>query len=322
LTPFFEPGVPFDMKNAIRRARFDIKHGLRRLRKRGSELAHRPPSDEWVHRAPPTARLGSRRIRSSDAEEASVRVYVPSFNDAEGTELCIRSIHEVTDVQFDLTVGAFGYDEAFMGTLREFESRGWLSLEVADGRRRHADWLDDWLARCDTEYAVFSDSDIEFRKPEWLRQLLEAALETRAALVASEWVSEYSGAVEPVGQNVVRLAGRPAPWLMLVHVPQAREVDASFEFTAEQTDAVHEGEVAFDVSGHFFRKLSESGMATVTMPRSYARAFHHYANLSSISPDQDGVPRQKLRDLADLQAHLGVLRRKQEAQSLPVGTRS
>jgi hypothetical protein len=210
----------------------------------------------------------------------SVAVYVASFQTCAATELCVRSIHEYAGHPFTLTVGDSGSTDGSLAMLERLRSRGWLDLEPAAAGRQHADWLDHWLGCSTADYAVFVDSDVEFRRHGWLAELVTTAVAWRAALVYADFVEEQPRFVEPVGHTTVRLAGRPGPWLLLVDVRPAARVGSSFRFHAEKSDAVPEGVIAYDVGARFFLDARRAGLRCAGMPRSFRRAFHHYGGLS------------------------------------------
>ena len=81
---------------------------------------------------------------------------------------------------FRLVVGDAGSTDGSVAMLRGFAARGWLDLEEAPDGRRHAEWLDRWVQRCATRYALFCDSDVEFLGPGWLADLVHAAGATPA----------------------------------------------------------------------------------------------------------------------------------------------
>jgi hypothetical protein len=243
----------------------------------------------------------------------TVRLHVASYNTKRSTELCVRSIREYAGYPFELTVGDSGSTDGSLELLESFEREGWLTLEQFPGRQ-HAQWIDHWLARCDENFAVFIDSDVEFLRQRWLRELVESAVENDAVLVSGEWVPEAPDFIEPVGGKAVRLSGRPAPWLLLLRASEGRQIGTSFAFTAVETDTVHEGLIAYDVGACFSRRLSSGGMGALIMPRTYRRAFHHYGGLSWRGA-ADGASTRRRRELDSGGSRLVRLRASQEALS-------
>src|SRR5947209_19078503 len=108
-----------------------------------------------------------------------VRVYVASIDTAAATELCVRTMRQFAGHPFDLTVGDGGSTDGSLELLRELEARGWPELEVSSGPRLHAQWLDDWLVRCDAPLAVFGDSDVQVRESGWPGDVAHTALRDR-----------------------------------------------------------------------------------------------------------------------------------------------
>ncbi len=198
--------------------------------------------------------------------------------------------------------------------LTGFEQRRWLTLQLATNRRQHAEWLDLWLRQCQADYAVFVDSDVEFRQDDWLRDLTALAQRSGAALVGAEMIPEFPFYVEPVGLKTVRLAARPAPWLLLLDVAQVAQIQVGFSFRAEETDRVPEGLVAYDVGGYFFRQLQTRALRWEIMPDQYRRKYRHYGGLSWV-PSGGRRGFKKARDLRAVERHARKLRRDQERAS-------
>lgn len=210
----------------------------------------------------------------------SVRVYVTNNDLAEATELCVRSLRRFAGHPFELTVGDGGSTDGSLDLLRDMEERGWLSLEVDEGRPVHAEWLDRWIGECDAELAVFAHNDMEFLAEGWLRDLVETARDTGAALVYAEWAPEEFEFVEPYRGKVVRLAPKPNMCLMLLDVAKVRSVGASWGFHKELGSSVPEGEVYYDVGAVVYRELIARGLGCVRMPASYPDKYHHWGTLS------------------------------------------
>lgn len=258
---------------------------------------------------------------------SSVSVYVASFNTAEATELCIRSARRYAGRTFSLHVGDCGSTDGSLAVLRRFETRGWLTIEVAASGRFHADWLDHWLAECTDKYAVFVDSDIEFLRPNWLRDIIDEAERIDAALVAAEMLPEVASFAAPRsgldadraelldrwfrGHETVRLAARPAPWLLLLHVEKIRAIGASFAFRLD-TGTGSDIPIAMDVGGHLFREVQASGIAWALMPDSFNGAYHHYGGLSWV-PLRGRRGLKKVRDLLTVKRRLWTARRRDRA---------
>jgi hypothetical protein len=261
--------------------------------------------------------LGSRWDRSGLARQLArselpsglrVSVYVASYNTANSTELCVRTMRRLAGYPFDLTVGDSGSRDGSVERLRAMEARGWLRLEVAADRRHHAEWLDRWRGRCAADFAVFVDSDVEFLGHGWLRDLVAAACLQQAALVSAELLPECQNFIEPVAGRAVRGTARPAPWLLLIDPKKTSAIPVGFGFHKEETDAVAEGVIVWEVAGRFFEHLKAEGLNWAILPPSFQRKFHHYAGLSWIPADGERR-RRKLRDLASVDRRLARARR-------------
>ena len=157
---------------------------------------------------------------SSRSAQPTVRCHVASYNTRELTELCLRSMRQYAGIPFRVTVGDSASSDGSVEMLEEFERREWIDIQRA--RRSHSEWLDFWLATCTEDLAVFIDSDVEFLRFGWLADLVAANQEHRAALVCGEMLPEQSDFIEPVSARSVRLAARPAPWLLLAEIAQLR----------------------------------------------------------------------------------------------------
>jgi glycosyltransferase involved in cell wall biosynthesis len=253
--------------------------------------------------------------------QPTVSVFVPSLNTKSATELCLRSARALAGHPFTLHVGDCGSTDGTLTMLRNFESEGRLSLEIAPDGRYHAAWLDHWLGSCTDDYAVFVDSDVEFRRPGWLRDLVETARGAGAALVAAEMLPDVPRFPAPKaglkpedraemlaqffdGQEELTLVGRPAPWLLLIDTKQVVPLGASFAYRLErgtQPDDL----AAFDVGGWLFRQVEDAGLRWRVMPRAFQRSYHHYGGLSWV-PLKGRRGLKKRRDLVEV--HLRLLR--------------
>jgi glycosyltransferase involved in cell wall biosynthesis len=225
------------------------------------------------------------------ADDPTVRVHVATINTAAVTELCIRTMRRTAGYPFHLVVGDGGSTDGSLDMLRTFERQGWLTLEIAPEGRSHTAWLDKWLSECPDRFAVFSDSDVEFHRHGWLRQMVEAAGRTDAALVATR--IQARGGVEyrhPRTGAERLLAERPEPWLMMLDVEQVRgAVDASFAYRDEVApDGTRK--IAFDTAAVFFRELQSAGLGYVEMPPEFARSYTHYGSMSWKRLRDQGMP--------------------------------
>lgn len=236
-------------------------------------------------------------IHSGPADKKpTVTVYVASFNTASATELCIRSLRRFAGHSHSLVVGDSGSTDGTLEMLQCFEGRGWIFLEVEPRGQVHSEWLDHWLETCRTQYAVFVDSDVEFKRPMWLHELIAEAQCEQAALVAAEMLPGIPSYVIPErlearqgaqvpnfqitdGRNVVRLAARPAPWLLLIEAPSVSPLGVSFAVYLEpdEDNTCCDG---FDVGGALFRAVQRAGLRWSIMPAAYGASYHHYGGLS------------------------------------------
>lgn len=243
------------------------------------------------------------------AADRTVTVHVASLNTARVTELCIRSMRHYAGRPFELVVGDAGSTDGSVPMLRDFESRGWLTLEVAPGGRKHAEWLDLWLARCPTRYAVFSDSDVEYRRPDWLVDFVDTATDLDAALVCArmQWPPETF--VHPVTGAARKLAPRPTPWLQMLDVDQVRgHVDASFRYRDVEDTEVFGGKIAYDVGAAYFAALEAAGLPWAEMPDAWQPKFRHFGGLTWLKSGQPeatvAVRARQLAKLGLVHAHL------------------
>jgi glycosyltransferase involved in cell wall biosynthesis len=210
-----------------------------------------------------------------------VTVHVASINTRYATELCIRTMRRYAGRDFRLVVGDCGSTDGSLELLRDYEERGWLTLEVAPNGRQHAEWLDQWLRECPTRFAVFCDSDIEFFEPGWLDEMVCAAHDNDAALVCAEIIPSRARFVHPHSGAKRTLGARPAPWLLLVDAQRVRgRLDASFGYAEVEDPAAFGGIVGYDVGGAFFAGLRAVGFGWVQLPDSFRRTYRHFSGLS------------------------------------------
>lgn len=244
---------------------------------------------------------------------AVVRVYVASLNTRDATELCIRSMREYAGMPFRLTVGDSGSDDGSQEMLAAMSARGWLEYEIHQGRQ-HADWLDDWIRRDDKCYAVFSDSDIQYRRPDWLKSLVAAAESSAAAIVYAEHLPEVARFDHPRTLELVRLADRPAPWLFLACPWKLKEIGVSFAEASESRIDLPEGKLVYDVGGRFFRAVEKKGLTLLETPKSFRHSYRHYGGLSWIHDDSE-YGRLKARDRHVIAQRLRYVRLHQQGDA-------
>ena len=209
---------------------------------------------------------------------AEVRIHVASANTNPATELCVRSIHRYAGYPFELVVGDGGSQDGSLEMLRHLAARGWLTLQEENHWHQHADWLDRWLSACEHRYVVFVDSDVAFLHEGWLRDLVEKAQSTDAALVCAEFGAEESNYTTGHARPV-RLAARPCAHLLLLDVPQVKNLNVSFASSIEEAE-VPEGLIEYDVVSKFFVELQNQGLRYEVMPPEYGAKYRHWGGLS------------------------------------------
>ncbi|HEY1740092.1 MAG TPA: glycosyltransferase [Acidimicrobiia bacterium] len=217
-------------------------------------------------------------------------MHVASYNTAAATELCIRTARRLAGIPFAFTVGDGGSTDKSLPMLRRLAARGAIDLDVEPGGRTHAQWLDHWYATCTERYCVFSDSDVDYRAEGWLRDMVSAARNSGAALVATRIQARDGVAYQHPTTGARRtLAPRPEPWLVLIDLEQTRpHVHTSFGYVDRvQPDG---SKTAYDVAAAFFAALAESPLAWIEMPPAFATAYHHFGGLSWQQAFARGVP--------------------------------
>lgn len=238
----------------------------------------------------------------NDPAAPDVQVYVASLNTKAATELCLRSMRHYAGHDFDLMVGDGGSTDGSLDLLRGFESRGWLTLDVAPGGRKHWEWIDQWIVECPARFAVFVDSDVEFLQPGWLQKMVAAAVADDAALVCGQMLGTAPHFRHPVTGTTRTVMGRPAPWLLLLDVAALRgRVDVSFRYVEEDDANAEGGRIAHDVGGAYFVALQAAGLGSVTLPDAYRKKFRHFGGLSWRSAwDRDVPLKARARQLAKI----------------------
>jgi glycosyltransferase involved in cell wall biosynthesis len=240
--------------------------------------------------------------RASDVTDApAVQVCFASYNTAEVTELCVRTLCGRAGTDFELLVGDCGSTDGSIPMLEELRDAGWLRLEIAPGGRKHPEWLDGWLATSTARYVVFCDSDIEFFADGWLAAMVDRARTSGAALVATR--IQARGGVDyrhPVTGARATLAARPEPWLLLIDVEQVRgTITTSFAYT--ETVAADGAKTAYDTAAMFFHDLDAAGLPWVEMPADFARAYRHYGSMTWQKLDAAAMPLpRRLKQLSKL----------------------
>ena len=209
----------------------------------------------------------------------TVTVYFASFNTVHVSELCLRSMRALAGHPFDLVVGDCDSTDGSIEMLQNYSSRGQCALEIARGGRPHGVWLDHWLATATSRYLVFCDSDVEFLRPNWLDELVQAAHTSNAALVCTR-IQAKGGVLytHPKTGAMATLAPRPEPWLMLIDVEAARKLNASFMY--EEHTLPDGTKVAYDTGAAFFRELKRAGLRYVEMPPQFSKSLRHYSGMT------------------------------------------
>jgi hypothetical protein len=150
--------------------------------------------------------------------------------------------------------------------------------EVAAGRK-HWEWLDHWRQTCETRYAVFVDSDVQFLRLGWLRDLIRSAERSKWALTSGELVPEQPDSLH-AGTVLFRFAERLAPWLIAVDIAMCDVSHVSFRDWSHESREVHEGRIAYDVAGTLYHTLCLDGVPCGSLPPDYEQTFRHYGGLS------------------------------------------
>ncbi|HUY64234.1 MAG TPA: glycosyltransferase [Acidimicrobiales bacterium] len=213
------------------------------------------------------------------SSDDNVQVYVASANTNPVTELCVRSMHRYSDYPFRLIVGDNGSRDGSIEMLRELERKGWLSLDVASAWRQHGDLLDHWIHSCEYRYAVFVDSDVNFRGP-WLRALVETAQSEGAALVCAEMFDAMHGFVQAGTGRIMEVPPRPSAHLMMFDTKLVAGLSSSFLPQISEMDGVI---TSLDVAGAVLRELTARGLAWREMPSEYQSTFVHLGGMSYLS---------------------------------------
>jgi hypothetical protein len=259
----------------------------------------------------PTADQAGERPPTAPSSGLNVTVCVASHNTRASVELCVRSLRETATYPMTLRVGDAGSSDGSLTLLEDMQSRGLLTLDRSSTPRLHAEWLDHWFKHVDADLLVFVDSDIEFRRSDWLLLLVDEAKKSGAALIYSEWSPRRRG---HAGDRPARLAERPAPWLLGVSPRKLNGIRASFAEVWTETASVPEGILVHDVAAAFYGSVVARGAKCAALPRSFRRRYHHYGGLSWI-PAEGPRGRKKRRDERVTARRLRLLRVAQESDA-------
>jgi glycosyltransferase involved in cell wall biosynthesis len=260
------------------------------------------------------ARRASTYRMATSPEKPSVDLCIASYNTATMTELCIRSARKFAGYPFRAVVGDSGSTDGSREALSGLAERGWVQLEQRRGAQ-HAEWIDGWRRATSADLIVFADSDVEFRRHGWLREMVRQQVRTGAALVAAEMLGESHYSFNPAAQTTVRGMVRPGPWLIMLDSRQTAEIKTSFLYDEFESAGVPEGRIAYDVGARFYETVVGRGLATYEMPRRHRRTWHHYAGMSWI-PFTGVRGKKKARDLRVAARRLRHLSRLQDQGAL------
>lgn len=208
-----------------------------------------------------------------------VEVFVASLDTCAATELTIRSLRAHDRSDYEILVGDGGSTDGSVELLEGLAERGWLRLERRTDRWGHHQWIEHRIAASGADYVVFCDSDVEFRRPHPVRDLVATARRTGSVLVAAELCAPGPG-VEPISRSPMTMAARPSAWLFLVAPARVRQIGRSFAFALAGHDTAIEGALAYDTGAAWFEELRERGLPWAVMPGSFTRRFHHHAGLT------------------------------------------
>lgn len=207
-------------------------------------------------------------------------VAIASINTRPFTELAIRTAVRRAGRDVRVVVGDAGSTDGTLEMLKRLGPEYVTDIEVEPAGRKHAEWMDGWLRSIRSEFVVFVDSDLEFRRSGWLTRMLDVQQREGADIVAGEWQGGASDYIEPVGLRSIRAMPRPAPWLLLVKREPIQALETSFEFFSEETDEVHEGIRAWDVAGRIAYRARGAGLKVSIMPDDFRKYYHHYEGRS------------------------------------------
>jgi hypothetical protein len=210
----------------------------------------------------------------TEDDPSAVWLAIASAGTSSATELTIRTAVRHAGVPVDVVVGDCGSRDGSIRMLERLQRGGLVQrLEQVEGRA-HSAWLDHWVATCPAERLAVADSDVEFLRPGWLREMLDEMDRTGAALVTCEYVPE-SIYVHP-NSFVAPTSERPAMHVMVLDVPRVRALGRSFAYELVERDGtwVHNdtGAAVGQALGH--------GSGWVAMPTEFLSAYVHAGGLS------------------------------------------
>lgn len=215
--------------------------------------------------------------------EPTVTVCIASYNTRYATELTIRSARRRAGRPFQLVVGDGASTDGTLAMLERLQLRGLLTLDRADGRRTHAEWLDHWYSTTTCRFLVFSDSDVFYLRNDWLTDMVEVAEHTGAAIVAGRIQPDWSQRPSYAGGTFLRsMPGeRPEPCLMLLDLEQLRGlVDASFAFYEDPMLDNQGHNTGYDIAGWHMRSAKRAGLSCIQMPEVFQKKYRHWGGLT------------------------------------------
>ena len=243
----------------------------------------------------------------------TVTICVASLNTRDATELCVRSMRRFAGYPYSLVVGDGGSTDGSLTVLNEFEERGWLRLECSERPRTHAEWLDQWRETCRSDFLLFVDSDVEFRRRAWLRRIVAATESAGSAITYTEWLH---GGLYPDEEKWSHVLSRPAPWMLMIDQRQTDDIMSSFGVEYTNRDSAVGLPIIRDVGTAFFEEATRRRLSALAMPASYGRMYHHYGGLSWL-PSTGRRGHKKLRDQRVVSRRLGQMRRLQSGADFP-----
>jgi hypothetical protein len=236
--------------------------------------------------------------------EPDVAVCIASLNTASSTELTIRSLraHEAGH-DYRLVVGDCGSVDRTLPVLMRLLRAGLLDdLELIPHGRKHAEWIDHWIASATTPYLMLIDSDVEVRGPGWLSTPYALLREQGAAVAMAnldpddlDYRDLRTGEVKP-------LRRRPSMHFLLLDVQKCRTVNRSF---LERSDA----DWNYDVGAWFFAGLTEAGLRYVVMPDDWWLVVRHWGSLSWGKSVGGAMRREWILNNVKVAVHLAAYRR-------------
>jgi glycosyltransferase involved in cell wall biosynthesis len=155
-------------------------------------------------------------------------------------------------------------------------------IELAPKGRSHSDWLDYWTSSCESDYAVFLDSDVEILNEFWLERLVLVAEAEGCALVTSEILNQSATAYRDFTGVTRRLYPRPAPWMVLIR-PDVCRTMGSWKFFILNDTTIKEGAWAYDSGSLIYQNLLAESKIVKAMDKNFIKFFRHYGGFSWVA---------------------------------------